>query len=60
MPGAAAHIGECAIADELGESLEQCTVERLAVEFAAELSVVGTGDRVIRGLYTSARDAVRP
>ncbi|MCW2919922.1 MAG: hypothetical protein JWN52_7990 [Actinomycetia bacterium] len=47
MPRTTAHIGDRALTGQRDETLEQRTVQRLAVKFISELGVVAPGDCVV-------------
>ena len=64
VPGATSHVGDRARTSELDESVQQGTVQRLAVEFVTELGMIGAGDRVVGRLHTGrhtvlTRDTLR-
>jgi hypothetical protein len=64
VPGATSHVGDRARTSELDESVQQGTVQRLAVEFVTELGMIGAGDRVVGRLQTGrhtvlTRDTLR-
>jgi hypothetical protein len=52
VPGATSHVGDRARTSELDESVQQGTVQRLAVELVTELGMVSAGDRVVGSLHT--------